>query len=136
MSKQFPRSAQSVQWLIAAVFVGLGAWCLVAPGSVVDLVVREEHASHEPLVLVCIGAFGAQACLAGLFAALSRFTQMTFLAFGVALLPFFAFDWWFYKIEPLFNELIAIDVAGNVIMLALCARGCWLLEAARDQTAA
>lgn len=123
--------ARTIQWLIAAVFIGLGAWCLVAPASVIDLTVRPEFRSHSPLVVVSIGAFGAQACLAGLFAALSRFTRETFLGFGLALLPFFVFDWWFYAAAPIFNELIAIDAVGNFIMLGLCARGCWLMGAGR-----
>lgn len=123
-----PTGAQSIQRLIASVFLGLGGWCLVAPASVIDLTVRPEHASHDPIVLVSIGAFGAQACLAGLLAALSRFTRATFLGFGVAVLPFFVFDWWFYAVEPLFNELILIDAIGNVILLVLCWRGYQLAE--------
>ncbi len=121
-------SVGSLQRLIAAVFFGLGGWCVIAPASVIDLTIRPEHASHAPIVLVSIGAFGAQACLAGLFAALTRFTRATFLGFGAALLPFFVFDWWFYAVQPLFNRLIVLDVAGNLIMLALCWRGYRLAE--------
>jgi hypothetical protein len=58
-----------------------------------------------------------------LFAAFSIFTRRTFLVYGIALLPFFVFDWWFFYREPIFNELILLDVVGNVAMLALCARG-------------
>lgn len=115
--------ARVLQWLIAAVFLGLGGWCLIAPGSVIALTVRPEHQSQSLLALVTIGAFGAQACIAGLFAAFSVFTRRTFLAYGIALLPFFVFDWWFYAVEPLFNALILLDAVGNVIMLALCWRG-------------
>ena len=75
-----------------------------------------------------MGAFGAQACIAGLFAVTARFTAATFLAYAVALLPFFVFDWWFYAEEPLFNTLILLDVAGNVVMLALCIQGWRLLQ--------
>ncbi|MBA4747225.1 MAG: hypothetical protein H2056_00780 [Sphingopyxis sp.] len=117
------REAQTLQWLIAAVFLGLGSWCLIAPASVVSLTVRPEHQSQSLLVLVAIGAFGAQACIAGLFAGFARFTRRTFAAYGIALLPFFGFDWWFYSVEPLFNALILLDVAGNIIMLGLCWRG-------------
>jgi hypothetical protein len=118
---------QRLQYAIAAVFLVLGGWCLVAPGSVVALTVRPDFQSDHPLVLVSLGAFGAQAMLAGLFAAFSRFTKWTFAAFGVAVLPFFAFDWWFYAVEPMFNELILLDALGNVIFVALCARGYALL---------
>jgi len=120
---------QRLQWLIAAVFFVLGGWCLIAPASVMELTVREAYHSEHPIVLISLGAFGAQAVLAGLFAALSRFTRWTFLGFGLAVLPFFVFDWWFYAIEPIFNELILLDAAGNVIFIALCARGYVLLRA-------
>lgn len=38
-----------------------------------ELTVREASRLYHPLVRVALGAFGAQAVLAGLFAALSRF---------------------------------------------------------------
>lgn len=115
--------ARILQRLIAFVFVSLGSWCLFAPHSVVSLTVVPEQQAFTPLVLVSIGAFGAQACLAGLFAAFTVFTRWTFMAYGLALFPFFVFDWWFYAVEPIFNELILLDAIGNVIMLLLCWRG-------------
>ena len=121
------REARRWQSLIAVVFIGLGGWCLLAPASIVELTVRPEHRNALPLTLVTIGAFGAQAMLVGLVTATATFTARTFLALGLALLPFFLFDWWFYSIRPLFNGLILLDVAGNLAMLAACARGYWLL---------
>ncbi len=124
--------ARRLQIAIAGVFFVLGGWCIVSPSSVLSLTVREAYRSDAPIVLITLGAFGAQAVLAGLFAAFSRFTQRTFLAFGVAVLPFFIFDYWFYAIEPIFNELILLDAIGNVIFLALCARGYALLRGAGE----
>jgi hypothetical protein len=115
--------ARIIQLGIAAVFVVLGGWCVIAPQSVIDLTVREEHRSYTPLVLVTIGAFGAQAVLGGLIAATTRFTRGTFLWLGLAILPFFVFDWWFFAVTPLFNEFIMLDVVGNLAFVALCARG-------------
>jgi len=120
--------ARRLQWLIAFVFLSLGGWCVVAPASVVSLCFRAPYQSDAPIVLVAIGAFGAQAMLAGLFAAFSHFTRLTFIVFGVALLPFFVFDYWFYAVAPMVNELMLLDVVGNLIMLALCVRGAWLLR--------
>lgn len=122
------REVRRCRIAIAAVFLVLGAWCLAAPWTVIDLTIRPEHRSQDLLVLVAFGAFGAQAMLAGLFAATARFTRRTFLAFGLALLPFFVFDWYFYFQRPLFNALILLDVAGNLVMLALCARAWWILR--------
>jgi hypothetical protein len=109
--------------MLAAVFIGLGGWCVVAPRSVVHLTVRPEYQLDRPLVLVTIGAFGAQAVLAGLFAAFSRFEARTFAVFGFAVLPFFVFDWWFYSVVPIFNAFILLDVAGNVLLLLSCVYG-------------
>jgi hypothetical protein len=124
-------AAEARRWqlLIAAIFVGLGGWCLVAPMSVVDLTVRPEVRNDLPLTAITIGAFGAQAMLVGLVAATSRFTATTFLALGLAMLPFFVFDWWYYAVRPMFNELILLDAFGNIAMLGACARGWWLLRA-------
>jgi hypothetical protein len=96
---------------------------LLAPDAVIALTVLAEAQRFDTLTLVTVGAFGAQAVLAGLFAASSVFTRWTFLAYGIALLPFFVFDWWFYAVTPVFNELILLDAGGNVIMLAVCIRG-------------
>lgn len=120
--------ARRLQVAIAAVFLILGGWCLVWPSSVIALTVRPMYQTDHLLALVSLGAFGAQAMLAGLFAAFSRFTRWTFAAFGIAILPFFVFDWWFYDVVPLFNELILLDALGNVIFIALCARGYFIFE--------
>ena len=61
--------------------------------------------------------------LSGLFAAFSRFTRTTFLVYGVALLPFFWFNYWFVFVVPIFNQWMALDFIANVAMLALCAAG-------------
>lgn len=121
------REARRWQLLIALVFLGLGGWCLIAPMTVIELTVRPEHQTALRLTAVTIGAFGAQAMLVGLVSATARFTARTFLALGLAMLPFFVFDWWFYSVEPLFNELILLDVAGNLAMAGACARSWWLL---------
>ena len=109
-----------IQRLIAVVFVGLGGWCLVLPGMVADMTLTPAYRGDDPVIPILIGCFGAQAVLAGLFAAFSRFTKVTFLVYGLALLPFFVFDWWFYAVKPVFNGFILLDLAGNLIMLALC----------------
>jgi hypothetical protein len=117
-------SVRALQIALAAVFIGLGGWCLVAPGSVLVLCFRPEVRVEATIVSLLVSCFGAQAILAGLFAAFSRFTAATFLAFGVALLPFFVFDWWFYAVKPTLTPLGAgADAAGNLVMLAVCVLG-------------
>jgi hypothetical protein len=121
-------TVRTLQWSLASVFFVLGGWCLAAPASMLALTIRPEYHSDAPLVPVLIGAFGAQALLAGLFAAFSRFERITFLAYGVALLPFFVFDYWAYAIVPLLTPLGLLDAVGNAVMLILCVLGYRLPE--------
>jgi hypothetical protein len=111
------------QRLIAVPFLALGAWCLVLPGMVERLGVRPEYYHGTTTTALFIGCFGAQALLAGLFAWFSRFTRATFLAYGIALLPFFGFNYWFVFVVPVFNQWMALDFVCNAAMLALCVAG-------------
>lgn len=115
-----PRTARL---LLSLVFLSLGSWALLAPGLAVELTIRQQYQSDARLVTVLMGAFGAQAVLSGLFAALGRFTRTTFLAYGLTLPAFFVFNWWFFAVEPLLAPLGLLDAAGNVVMLALCIVG-------------
>lgn len=116
-------TVRRIQHLIAAVFFVLGGWCLLAPSSVLALSVRPAYQSDAPIAAIAVGCFGAQAMIAGTFAAFSTFTRRTFLAYGIAVLPFFAFDYYFYAVRPVFNEVILLDALGNAIFLALCILG-------------
>lgn len=113
-------TARTAQHLLASVFFVLGGWCLVAPGMVMALAFTPAYQSSDPIASILVACFGAQAILAGIFAAFSIFTRRTFLAYGIALLPFFVFDYWFYAVEPMLTEVGLLDVVGNVIMLWLC----------------
>lgn len=116
-------SARTIQWWLASVFFVLGGWCLISPASVLALTITPAYQSDAPVVPVLIGAFGAQALIAGLFAALSHFERRTFLAYGISLLPFFVFDYWFYAVVPMLTWIGLFDAVGNVVMLALCLLG-------------
>ena len=115
-----PVRARRIQLFLAAVFLLLGGWCLVWPSSVLDLAIRAEWRSDDPIVPVLMAAFGAQAMIAGLFAATAIFTRRTFALYGAALLPFFVFDYYFYAVEPMLTEVGLLDAVGNVLMLVLC----------------
>jgi hypothetical protein len=109
--------------LIAVPFLVLGAWCLFFPDMVERLTFRPEYYHGTATSAVMMGCFGAQAMVSGLFAAFSKFTRTTFLAYGLALLPFFWFNYWFVFVVPLFNEWMMLDFAANVAMLVLCVFG-------------
>jgi hypothetical protein len=113
----------TAQRLIAVPFIVLGAWCLFFPGTVERLGLRPEYYRGDITTALLIGCFGAQALISGLFAAFSRFTRTTFVVYGLALLPFFWFNYWFVFVVPVFNVWMALDFACNVAMLALCVVG-------------
>jgi hypothetical protein len=116
-------AVRRIQWAIAAVFFLLGGWALLAPQSVIDLTFLPQYRVGTPILPFAVACFGAQAMIAGLFAAFSRFTRAAFLAYGIALLPFFAFDWWFTFVDPVFTAVGLLDAVGNAVMLVLCAIG-------------
>lgn len=116
-------TVRRIQWLIAAVFFILGGWALLAPRSVIALTLLPQYRTDTPILPFVVACFGAQAILSGLFAAFAQFTRITFLAYGIALLPFFAFNWWFTFVDPVFTLLGLLDAVGNAVMLALCVIG-------------
>lgn len=114
---------RTIQYVIASVFYVLGGWCLIAPQSVIDLGIRPEYRPDDLVTTLFVACFGAQACIAGTFAAFSIFTRWTFLAYGIGVLPFFVFNYWFYFVEPVVNEVMLLDAAGNVIFVVMCWMG-------------
>jgi len=122
--------ARYYQYAIAAVFFTLGGWCLFAPAHMLDTVLLAEYRrgdgdgqGYDRLTLLLAACFGAQACLAGLFASFATWRPITFTVFGVALLPFFIFNWWTTSYAPIFGSLGLIDLAGNAAMLGFCFLG-------------
>jgi hypothetical protein len=116
-------SPLTAQRLIAIPFLALGAWCLLLPDMVARLSLRPEHYRPSIATSIMIGCFGAQAILSGLFAWFSRFGQKTFLAYGIALLPFFVFNYWFVFVVPVFSPWMALDFGANMAMFILCVIG-------------
>jgi len=116
-------SCKIPQFLIAVPYLILGSWCLIAPASIETLFVSPPFQHNSATSAVLIGCFGAQAVVSGLFAAYSRFRKITYLIYGVALLPFFAFNYYFFFILPVFNRGMALDFAANVAMLLTCIWG-------------
>lgn len=126
-------SARTAQFLIAAVFLALGGWALFAPASVIELAVTEAYRDSTFLTRFTMACFGAQAVLFGLMALVTRWSARGFAVFGVLLLPFFGFNYWFHYEVPVLTSIGMLDFAGNVTMLALAILG-W--RAARSDEAA
>lgn len=87
-----------------------------------------QHLSQTSALFV--GCFGAQAVLCGLFLWFSQLTRTGFLVYAIALLPFFAFNYWFVFVVPLFNTWMALDFLSNALMLGLSLWG-WRLSPRR-----
>ena len=82
------------QRLLALPFLILGAWCLVAPHMVERLGINPDYQHLSTTSALLMGCFGAQAVLGELFIAFSRWTKATFAIYGVALLPYFWFNYY------------------------------------------
>ena len=111
------------QRLLALPFLILGAWCLVVPHMVERLGISPEYQHLSTTSALLMGCFGAQAVLGGLFIAFSRWTKATFAIYGVALLPFFWFNYYFVFVVPVMTRWMALDLVSNLFMLGLCVWG-------------
>lgn len=126
-------SARTAQFLIAAVFLILGGWSLFAPASVIELAFTQSYRGTGFINRFTIACFGAQAVLFGLMALVTRWNARSFAVFGVLLLPFFGFNYWFHYEVPVLTSIGMLDFAGNVTMLVLAVLG-W--RAARAEESA
>jgi len=124
-------TARTAQFLIAAIFLILGGWCLFAPTSVIMLAFTEAYRDTSFINRFTIACFGSQAVLFGLMAMVTRWNARSFVVFAVLLLPYFGFNWYFHHEVPVLTSIGMLDFAGNVTMLALAIIG-WRAAKARD----
>mmetsp|Transcript_6973 Transcript_6973/g.19666 ORF Transcript_6973/g.19666 Transcript_6973/m.19666 type:complete len:142 (+) Transcript_6973:286-711(+) len=115
-------NALLAQRALAFVFLGLGAPCMAAPSVMLGLSVRPEALSGSDAEWLMMACFGAQAVLQGFLLLACTFTRATFAAYGVAVLPFFAFNWYFSPLgpRPLLTDWMLLDFVGNAALLLLC----------------
>ena len=125
-------SARTAQFGIAAVFLILGGWALLAPVHVIEVAMKPEYSENTFVTRFILACFGAQAVLFGLMALIVRWSARAFLAFAALLLPFFVFNWYFHYELPVLTSIGMLDFLGNVIMLALAL---WGWHAARKEAA-
>ena len=116
-------NARMAQYGIALVFLVLGGWALFAPGDVIDLGFTPEYRGNTFTTRFIMACFGAQAVLFGLVALFTQWSARAFAAFAILLLPFFAFNYYFHFVVPVFTSYGAIDFAGNSVMLILALLG-------------
>ncbi|GLQ20850.1 hypothetical protein ACFFUB_02185 [Algimonas porphyrae] len=122
-------TAWRIQLLLAFVFLSLGGWVLLFPGTVERLALLSEFQHNSATTRLLLGCFGAQAVLCGTVIALSEFKARTFLVVGlVGSIPFFVFNYYFLFVAKMFTPLMWLDFAGNVAILTLCLMGWRLLR--------
>ena len=107
---------------------------MVTPSAMLDLTLRTEiriGSDSEWLLMAC---FGSQAVLQGILLLACTFTKETFAVYGTAVLPFFAFNWYFSSLgpRPLLNEWMLLDFAGNFALVGLCFYGYLQLSRGED----
>ena len=117
-----------IQRLIAIPYLLLGGWCLFAPQTVERLTIAPAYQHLSTTSALIIGCFGAQAVLGAIFIWFSRWQRETFLAYAIALLPFFCFNYWFVFEVPVFNRWLVLDFGANAVMFVLSLWG-WRLMA-------
>ncbi|MEM8724127.1 MAG: hypothetical protein AAGE86_01260 [Pseudomonadota bacterium] len=127
-------SARLAQFGIAAVFLILGGWALLAPGSVIELGFTEPHRENTYTTRFIMACFGAQAVLFGIMALVVKWRSTAFLIFAILLLPFFVFNWYFHFEVPVLTSYGTIDFAGNSVMLVLALLG-WRAAKAEERAA-
>ena len=110
-------TARIAQYYIAAVFLGLGGWALLFPGSVIGLAITPEYRDGTYITSFTMACFGAQAVLFGLMALIANWHSRAFAAFALLLLPFFWFNYHFHYVEPVLTTIGMLDFAGNATML-------------------
>ncbi len=109
------------QIFMGTVFTGLGLATMLFPKKAAELSFKEEFLGKEgvskPLKLT-MQCFGSQATLCGILILTSKFTADTFKIFGLAMIPYLAFDYYAWQTDAL-TPLGAIgDAVGNVIFAA------------------
>jgi len=109
-------TARVAQTYIAVVFLGLGGWALLGPGSVIELGFTESYRENTYTTRFIMACFGAQAVLFGLMALVVGWSARGFFAFAILLLPFFWFNYHFHYVVPVLTRYGMIDFAGNLTM--------------------
>ncbi|KAK4234711.1 hypothetical protein C8A03DRAFT_18438 [Achaetomium macrosporum] len=115
------QTVRRIQRAMATAYAGLGAWCLLHSYSVVALgftpryVAMSNETTH--LLMRC---FGAQAMTCGLVLGTSEMTAFSFTAFGLAMIPYIGWNFWFSGVGPargMINSLMWLDFFGNVFFM-------------------
>ncbi|KAK3899710.1 hypothetical protein C8A05DRAFT_36663 [Staphylotrichum tortipilum] len=114
-------TVRRLQTAIATAYTTLGAWCLVHPYSVIALGFTPKYvAMSNATTYLFTRCFGAQAMTCGLVLGTSDMTAFSFTAFGLAMIPYIGWNFWFSGIGPsrgMVNSLMWLDFVGNLFFM-------------------
>ncbi len=115
----------------------LPARCLVHPYSVIALGFTPKYiAMSNATTYLFTRCFGAQAMTCGLLLGTSEMTAFSFTAFGLAMLPYIGWNFWFSGIGPsrgMINSLMWLDFFGNCFFMG---GSLWCGQVLREEAAA
>ncbi|KAK4035229.1 hypothetical protein C8A01DRAFT_38321 [Parachaetomium inaequale] len=113
-------TVRRVQTAMATAYTGLGAWCLLHPYSVIALGFTPKYVAMANVTThLFTRCFGAQAMTCGLVLGTSEMTAFSFTAFGLAMIPYIGWNYWF-GVGPargMVTSLMWLDFVGNVFFM-------------------
>ncbi|KAK0727635.1 hypothetical protein B0T26DRAFT_695230 [Lasiosphaeria miniovina] len=111
-------TVRRLQLAMATSYSAMGAWCLVHPSSVMALGFTPAYAALcNTTTALLMRCFGAQAMTCGLVLGTSTMTPLSFTAFGLAMIPYVGWNFWFSAVGPaagVISGLMWMDFAGNL----------------------
>ena len=116
-------ATRKIQMFMGVVFTGMGLATVVFPAAVANLSFTNDFLGKEgvtPALLLVMRCFGSQASLCGLLILSSDFRIGTFRNFGLAMIPYFIFDYHFWQTGALTVLGASGDAVGNLIFSGCC----------------
>ena len=103
------------QLFLGGVFTTMGLGTMLFPGLLLPISLKNHASSDSADLTLTFRCFGAQATLCGLILLSLRPTAKFYRNFGLAILPFFVFDYmaWHNDMITTFGALG--DAAGNIV---------------------
>ena len=108
---------------MGTVFSGMGLATMFFPETVLKLSFKKEFLGTEGITSankLIIQCFGSQASLCGLLILSTKFTAESYRNFGLAMIPYFIFDLYFWQKGALTAFGAVGDAFGNMIFSACC----------------
>lgn len=120
------RSVRVIQRVLGTVFAGMGLATMLFPTEITSMSLHKKFLGEQgvtaPLKLA-MQCFGSQATLCGVLILSSEFTASTYQTFGVAMIPYFVFDYYFWCSGALTTFGAAGDAMGNIVFSVCCLLG-------------